>query len=82
MAIRYEFNVFLLDRRLFQQWLVDSYVKIEKDRINYCKNHQTKLLTEIYQGLKGYMQTIENNLNGHIGKMIMLPFIYICWIIA
>lgn len=28
IAIRDEFNVFLLGRRLFQQWFVDSYVKI------------------------------------------------------
>ncbi|KYM94629.1 ATP-dependent DNA helicase PIF1 [Cyphomyrmex costatus] len=33
IAIRNEFNVFILDRRLFQQWLVDNYVKIEKDEL-------------------------------------------------
>ncbi|XP_044591984.1 uncharacterized protein LOC123270112 [Cotesia glomerata] len=32
LAIRDEFNVFLMGRRLTQQWVVDSYVKIEKDR--------------------------------------------------
>jgi len=37
---------------------VDSYVKIEKDRINYCKDHQKELRTETYQGLKDYIQTI------------------------
>lgn len=41
IAIRdYEFNAFILGRRLFQQYVVDSYVKIERDRINYCKGHQ------------------------------------------
>ena len=35
-----EFNPLLYGRRLFQQWIVDSYVKIEKDRIQYCKDHQ------------------------------------------
>ncbi|EZA50914.1 hypothetical protein X777_10741 [Ooceraea biroi] len=34
---------FYLGRRLFQQWLVDSYVKIEKDRTDYCKAHQKEL---------------------------------------
>lgn len=29
-----EFNVFILDRRLFQWLIVDSYVKIEKNRID------------------------------------------------
>ncbi|KMQ89447.1 hypothetical protein RF55_10925 [Lasius niger] len=73
MAIRDEFNVFLLGRRLFQQWLVDSYVKMEKDRIDYCKNHQKELRSETYQGLRDYLQTTANNLNGRIGKMVILP---------
>jgi len=62
MAIRdkfnFFFNVFILGR-LFQQWLVDSYVKIEKDRLNYCKDHQKELRTETYQGLRDYIQTGE-----------------------
>jgi len=44
MAIRNEFNVFILSRRLFQQWLVDSYIKkVKKDRIDYCKTHKKEL---------------------------------------
>ncbi|XP_011859152.1 PREDICTED: uncharacterized protein LOC105556668 [Vollenhovia emeryi] len=77
MAIRDEFNVFLLGRRLFQQWLVDNYVKIEKDRTDYCKTHQKELRTETYQGLKDYIQSMANNLNGHIGKMVVLPSTFI-----
>ncbi|KYM98545.1 ATP-dependent DNA helicase PIF1 [Cyphomyrmex costatus] len=77
IAIRNEFNVFILGRRLFQQWLVDNYVKIEKDRINFCKTHQKELRCETYQGLKDYMQTVANNLNGRIGKMIILPSTFI-----
>ncbi|XP_018404137.1 PREDICTED: uncharacterized protein LOC108780818 [Cyphomyrmex costatus] len=77
MAIRDEFNVFLLGRRLFQQWLVDNYVKIEKDRINYCKDHQKELRTETYQGLRDYITNMANNLNGRIGKMVILPSSFI-----
>jgi len=77
MAIRHEFNIFILGRRLFQQWLVDSYVKIEKDRINYCRNHQKELRTETYQGLRDYIQTMANNLNGRIGKMVILPSTFV-----
>ncbi|XP_044597971.1 uncharacterized protein LOC123274430 [Cotesia glomerata] len=46
LAIRDDFNVFLMGRRLTQQWIVDSYVKIEKDRLNYCKFNQKKLRAE------------------------------------
>jgi len=77
MAIRNEFNVFILGRRLFQQWLVDSYVKIEKDRINYCKDHQKELRIETYQGLRDYIQTMADNSNGRIGKMVILPSTFI-----
>jgi len=37
IGIRDNFNIFIMGKRLFQQWLVDSYVKIEKDRIKYCQ---------------------------------------------
>ncbi|XP_067214192.1 uncharacterized protein [Linepithema humile] len=77
MAIRDEFNVFILGRRLFQQWLVDNYVKMQKDRIDYCKTHQKELRSETYQGLRDYIQTMTNNLNGRIGKMIILPSTFI-----
>jgi len=77
MAIHDKFNVFLLGRRLFQQWLVDNYVKIKKDRINYCREYQKELRTEIYQGLRDYLRTMTNNLNGRIGKIIILSFTFI-----
>jgi len=48
IAIRDNFNIFIMERRLFQQWLVDSYIKIEKDRINYCKQNQKQLRAETY----------------------------------
>ncbi|XP_071582207.1 uncharacterized protein [Temnothorax nylanderi] len=77
MAIRDDFNVFLLGRRLFQQWLVDNYVKIEKDRTDYCKTHQKELRSESYQGLIDYIENMANNLNGRIGKMVILPSTFI-----
>ena len=40
IAVRDEINLFLLGKRLFQQWIVDNYVKIEKDKITFCKNEQ------------------------------------------
>ncbi|XP_036146775.1 uncharacterized protein LOC118646933 [Monomorium pharaonis] len=43
-------------KRLFQQWLVDSYVKIEKDRINWCKENQKHLRVEKHQGLIDYLE--------------------------
>jgi len=71
---------FLLSRCLFQQWLVDSYIKIEKDRVKYYRKHQKELRIETYQSLRDYIQTMANNLNGRIGKMIICTSIYTYWI--
>ncbi|XP_058805595.1 uncharacterized protein LOC131672409 [Phymastichus coffea] len=74
MAIRQdEFNSILLGRRLFQQWVVDSYVKIEKDRIQWCKDHQRELKADTYQGLHDYLQNSANDINGEVGKTVILP---------
>ncbi|CAG9765932.1 unnamed protein product [Ceutorhynchus assimilis] len=73
IAVRDEISVFLKGRRLFQQWLVDSYVKIEKDRINFCKENQKKLRAESYQGLVDHLQKRAEDQNGNVGKMVVLP---------
>ncbi|PKK59314.1 hypothetical protein RhiirC2_794999 [Rhizophagus irregularis] len=36
--------------RLFQQYIVDQYAKIEQNRLNYFRGNQSKLRTEFYQG--------------------------------
>ncbi|XP_008202049.2 uncharacterized protein LOC103315369 [Nasonia vitripennis] len=72
-----EFNPFIMGRRLFQQYVVDSYVKIEKDRIMYCKNHQKEIKADTYQGLHDYMQRSANDMNGQVGKTIILPSTFI-----
>ncbi|XP_058809854.1 uncharacterized protein LOC131675045 [Phymastichus coffea] len=68
-----EFNPIIRGRRLFQQYVVDSYVKIEKDRIQYCKHHQKELRADTYKGLQDHMRNCANDVNGHVGKTIILP---------
>ena len=49
MALRDKnLNNFVKGCNLFQQWLVDNYIKVEKDRITFCKQNQTKILSESY----------------------------------
>ncbi|XP_058810651.1 uncharacterized protein LOC131675629 [Phymastichus coffea] len=68
-----EFNPIIRDRRLFQQWIVDSYVKIERDRIQYCKSHKKELRVDTYKGLHDHMSNSTNDINGTIGKTVILP---------
>ncbi|KAL6419582.1 hypothetical protein ACFW04_012936 [Cataglyphis niger] len=42
--------------------IIEKYIVIEKNRINYCRDHQKELRTETYQDLRDYMQTMANNL--------------------
>ncbi|XP_044597958.1 uncharacterized protein LOC123274416, partial [Cotesia glomerata] len=49
LAIRDDFNIFLMGRRLTQQWVFDGYVKVESDRLKYLKKQQPKLRAEFYQ---------------------------------
>ena len=71
------FNAFLLGRRLFQQWIVDSYVKVEGDRIEYIRNNQKQLRVESYQGLLDHLNHTANNENFQVGKMVILPSIFV-----
>ncbi|XP_074109289.1 uncharacterized protein LOC141534044 [Cotesia typhae] len=77
MAIRNSFNAFLMGRRLFQQWVVDSYVKVEKDRISFCRNNKKKLRAESYQGLIDHLHNRATDTNSQIGKIIILPSTFV-----
>ncbi|XP_072150844.1 uncharacterized protein [Setaria viridis] len=45
------FNPILYGNRLFQQFAVDTYVKIESSRLDYIRNNQDILRADLYQGL-------------------------------
>ncbi|XP_058810469.1 uncharacterized protein LOC131675487 [Phymastichus coffea] len=68
-----DFNPIIRGRRLFQQWVVDSYVKIERDRIQWCNSHQKQLRADTYQGLNDYMSNRANDVDGQVGRTIILP---------
>lgn len=43
-------NPLHLSGRLFQQFCVDQFSRIELDRFNYIKNNQSQLRADLYQG--------------------------------
>ncbi|KAL4373453.1 hypothetical protein AHAS_Ahas05G0083300 [Arachis hypogaea] len=47
----YESQVLLKSRRLFQQFLVDSYTMVEAERLQYHRFHQSKFCSHQLQGL-------------------------------
>lgn len=64
--------MFLRGRRLFQQFLVTSYIDIQKKFLNWCRYNQKTLKADNYTGLKEYLQQRADNHNKQIGKMVEL----------
>ena len=46
------FNSLLHGQRLFQQYVVDMYAKVEADRLLWIEKHQDEILTESFQTLR------------------------------
>uniref|UniRef100_A0A914Z7M8 Helitron helicase-like domain-containing protein n=1 Tax=Panagrolaimus superbus TaxID=310955 RepID=A0A914Z7M8_9BILA len=69
-----EFNAILHGGRLFQQWLVDTALKIIKERVEYLRKHQNKIYRDNYANIDAFMQKykIDNNATS-IGTKIILP---------
>ena len=45
--------------RLFQQYVVDAYCKIEAQRLDWVEKNQDKLRTETLQGLLDYVHSLD-----------------------
>ena len=58
--------------RLFQQYIVDMYAKIEGECLRYLRYNQSQICAELYQGLADAVQdgTVQGS---QIGKKIILP---------
>ena len=57
--------------RLFLQWVVDVWARIEQYRLIYIRHHQNEIRSEVYQGL---LDAINNNTSlENIGRRVILP---------
>lgn len=70
-----EDNHILKCRRLFHQFAVDMYVKIETERLTYIRLNQKKMRTEEYVHLRDAMN-VDGNAN-NIGRLTILPATYV-----
>ena len=72
-AIRDYFNPVMRAGKLTQQWIVDSYLQVEANNLNFINKKQDKLRVESYQGLMDYLADTAENLDVALGKAIILP---------
>ena len=52
IMVRENVSVLLRAKRLFQQYLVDAYCKIETERLQFLRREQTALRADCYQDLR------------------------------
>ncbi|WVZ79781.1 hypothetical protein U9M48_027319 [Paspalum notatum var. saurae] len=70
------FNPILHGKRLFQQFAVDTYIKIESSRLDYIRNNQERLRADLYQGLVDSLHAGEARAD-HVGKRTVLATSFI-----
>lgn len=76
MMIRQNIDNHLLRyRRLFQQYAVDMYVKVETERLNYIRFNQAKLRSEEYIHLRDAVNSDADITD--VGRLTILPSTYI-----
>ncbi len=75
LAIRDTFSPIHCGGKLYQQYLVDAYAKMEGNRLNFIRTKQEELRADQYKGLMDHlMNQAEDNLKS--GKVIILPSSY------
>ena len=68
------FNTIHRMGRLFQQYVVDMYAKIESSRLQYLRFNQGQLHADLYQGLADAVVSSDGQPNGSLlGKKVILP---------
>lgn len=69
-------SILLLAGRLFQQYVVDMYIKLETTRLDFYKTQQSHIRSELYQGIVDIVNAGETR-GDKVGKRIVLPSTFI-----
>lgn len=77
LSTREGFSLLHRSQKLFLQWVVDIYVRIEGTRLSFIRSHQSQLRADLYLNLSDFMQQRARNQNLRIGKQVILPSSFI-----
>ena len=61
-------------QRLFHQFVVDMWVKVEQHRLEYIRRNQTSLCAEMLDGL---VDAIDGEIARNVGRSVLLPSTFI-----
>ncbi|GBM40617.1 hypothetical protein AVEN_27202-1 [Araneus ventricosus] len=67
------FSILHNSGKVFQQYIVDAYVKTEGSRLHFLRQNQKHLRIELYRGLLDALECRAHNENIRTGKLIILP---------
>ncbi|AQL05669.1 hypothetical protein ZEAMMB73_Zm00001d047132 [Zea mays] len=70
------FNPILHGKRLFQQFAVDTYIKIESSHLDFIRKNQDRLRADLYKGLVDSLHEGENRAD-KIGKRTVMSTSFI-----
>ena len=73
LAIRPAFSAIHCGGKLFQQYLVDAYVKTEGTRLEWIRRNQRQLRMEQYSGLMDHLNNQAADLGVQPGRLVILP---------
>jgi hypothetical protein len=73
LAFRENFSLIHLGGKLTHQYIVDAYLKIEANRLNWIKQNQKELMVDSYKGVNDFVLNHANLSNCSIGRVIILP---------
>jgi hypothetical protein len=68
--------LFVYGKRLYQEWGVDQYSKVESQRLFYIRNNQGPLRAAIYGGVADAVANNNANID-NLGRLIVLPSLFI-----
>nr|XP_042905134.1 uncharacterized protein LOC122270722 [Parasteatoda tepidariorum] len=77
LSIRETFSLLHRSQKLYLQWVVDMYVRIEGTRLNFIRHNQSNLRADMYLNVADYIhqRAAENNLR--VGRQVILPSSFI-----
>ncbi|KAL6592973.1 hypothetical protein ACP70R_049269 [Stipagrostis hirtigluma subsp. patula] len=70
------FNPILYGKRLFQQFAVDTYIKVESSRLDFQRHNQKQIRADLYQGLMDSLHVGEGRACA-VGKRTVLSTSFI-----
>lgn len=70
--VRTPVSILLRAKRLYQQFLVDSYSKIETERLQFLRREQKALCADSYQDLRDALLDRDDD-PSNVGRRVVLP---------